>query len=64
MSLTVSGTTVTITTSRLSAVFDGPDLLELRSPQGQVLARQPKKRVPALTLGFANGESTPLCTSP
>ncbi len=64
MSLTVCGNTVTITTSRLSAVFDGPDLLELRNPQGQVLARQPKKRVPALTLGFANGENTPLCTSP
>ena len=64
MSIRVTGNTIEITTARLSATFDGPDLLELRNPRGQVLARQPRKRAPALTLGFANGEATPLCVSP
>ena len=63
MPIRVSGTTVEITTSRLSAIFDGPDLLELRNPEGNMLARQATERVPALTLGFTNGESTPLCVS-
>jgi hypothetical protein len=63
MSLDIAGTRIEITTSRLSAVFDGPDLLELRDPQGKVLARQGSQRIAALTLGFSNGESTPLCTS-
>ncbi len=63
MSIHVAGTTLEITTSRLSARFDGPDLLELRNPNGKVLAQQAKGQGSALTLGFSNGESTPLCTS-
>ncbi len=64
MSIRVTGIRCEITTSRVSAVFEGPDLIELRNPQGQVLARQSVKRVPALTLFFTSGESTPLCVTP
>jgi len=63
MGIRVSGTTVEITTSRLSAIFDGPFLRELRSPAGNVLARQAKGAVAPLTVGFSNGDSCPLCTS-
>lgn len=63
MAIKVSGNRIEITTSRITAVFDGPDLLELKCPVGHVLARQSGERVPALTLGFTNGESTPLCTT-
>jgi len=64
MPIKVTGRTIEIATGRLSATFDGPDLLELRNAKGQVLARQPRQRIPALILGFTSGESTPLCTSP
>jgi len=64
MSIRVTGNTIKITTTRLSATFDGPDLIELRSPQGALLAVQTGSRSPSLTLGFANGEYTPLCIAP
>jgi hypothetical protein len=64
MPITLDGNRITIATRRLTALFAGPDLLELRTPQGQVLARQGETRLPALTLGFANGETTPLCVTP
>jgi len=64
MPISVTGTTIDITTSRLSARFEGPELLELRDAQGQVLVRQANKRLPALTLGFANGEKASLCAAP
>jgi hypothetical protein len=64
MPIRVTGKTIEITTRKLSATFEGPDLIELRSSQGQVLARQSAQPVPALTLGFTNGEATPLCVSP
>lgn len=63
MPIRVAGNTIKIATARLSATFDGADLLELRNSKGQVLARQTKKRIPALVLGFGNGEAAPLCVS-
>lgn len=63
MAIRIQGNRIEITTARLSATFEGPELVELRNPQGQVLARRPKKGVPALTLGFSNGEATPLCVT-
>lgn len=64
MSIQVTGNTVVIKTARLCATFEGPDLIELRNPQGRLLAGASVKRTPAITLGFANGETTPLCVSP
>ena len=64
MPISVTGNTIKIVTTRLSATFQGPDLLELRNAKGRVLARQAKKRSPSLILGFTNGEVTPLCASP
>ncbi len=63
MPIRTTGNTIKITTARLSAIFDGPVLVELRNPKGQLLAGRSKKPSPALTLGFANGETTPLCVS-
>ncbi len=64
MPIQVTGTTLVIKTARLSATFEGPDLIELRNPQGRLLAGAPGKRTPSITLGFTNGETTPLCVSP
>ena len=64
MPIQVHDNTVTITTPRLTAVFDGPNLVQLKNPRGQVLARQGTKRIPAITLGFVNGEQTALGVSP
>lgn len=64
MAIKVSGNAVVIKTSGMTAVFDGPDLVELRNYDGNVLARQTKKRAPALALGFACGETVPLCSGP
>ena len=33
MPITIENRTITITTSRLKAVFEGPDLIELRPPR-------------------------------
>lgn len=64
MAVRIRGNTIKIRTRRLAATFDGPDLVELCNPQGLVLARQARRRVPSLTLGFTNGETTPLCVAP
>jgi len=64
MAIQVKGTTIKITTGKLSATFVGPDLVELRNAQGQVLAKPGAKRVAALALGFASGETARLCTTP
>ena len=64
MAITINRNRIAVRTRRLSADFEGPDLIELRNPQGQILARQGEKRVPALTLGFTSGEKTPLCLTP
>ncbi len=64
MPIHVKDHTITITTPRLTAVFEGLDLVDLKNARGQVLARQGAKRVPAITLGFINGEQTPLGVSP
>lgn len=64
MPITIENKTITIATSRLTAVFDGPDLVELRNPQGQLLAGRGDTPLPALALRFTQGETTPLCVSP
>jgi len=64
MSITIENKTITITTSRLTAVFEGSDLVELRDPRGKLLAGRGEKPLPALTLRFTHGEATPLCVSP
>lgn len=64
MPITVKNKTITVATRRLTAIFDGPDLVELRNPQGQLLAGRGDKPLPALALVFTQGETTPLCVSP
>jgi hypothetical protein len=64
MPIKITGTTIEITTSRLSATFQGPDLVGLSNPRGQVLARQGKTPVPALAIGFTGAERAPLCVRP
>jgi hypothetical protein len=64
MPITIENKTITITTGRLTAIFEGPDLVQLRNPQGKLLAGRGEKPLPALTLRFTQGETTPLCVSP
>jgi len=64
MSITIENKTITISTNRLRAVFEGLDLVELRNPQGKLLAGRGERPLPALTLRFTQGETTPLCVSP
>jgi hypothetical protein len=63
MPIRIKDNRVTVTTPRLTAVFEGPNLVELKNTRGQVLARRGKKPIPAITLGVVNGEQTPLGVS-
>ena len=53
MPITIENKTITVTTGRLTAMVEGPDLIELRNPQGKLLAGRGQKPLPALTLRSA-----------